>query len=122
MNNKEDDERHHSFHVFDGDAFLMFGNCQETYQHCIMRSEGIGNEGCRASIVFKKSLPLANGRRGHGVSQNAAVVVEAVGKEEQGGERVPYVRRKNVKISPEAGKVGRGGSRVAAKQAKNTKR
>ena len=59
----------HSFHVFDGDVFHMFGDCQESYQHCVMKSEGENNNQPRVSIVFKKSIPQANGRRGHGVKK-----------------------------------------------------
>ena len=62
----------HSFHVFDGDVFHMFGDCQQSYQHCVMKSEGEGNNQPRVSIVFKKSIPQANGRRGHGVKSRDA--------------------------------------------------
>ena len=62
------EEYPHSFHVKHGDAFYMHGDCQDTYQHCVMKSEGSQNDGPRASIVFKKSLPQLNGRRGHGLN------------------------------------------------------
>jgi len=60
-------EAHHVFHVKDGDAFWMGRDCQETYQHAVMKSEGIQNEGPRVSIVFKKTIPGPRGRRGHGI-------------------------------------------------------
>ena len=59
----------HSFHVFDGDVMTMFDDCQGSFQHSVMKSEGEGNNGARASLVFKRSLPQANGRRGHGVTR-----------------------------------------------------
>jgi hypothetical protein len=45
----------------------MFENCQETFQHAVAASEGSWNDFPRISIVFKKSLLLSGGRRGHGI-------------------------------------------------------
>ena len=42
--------------------FLPFGSIQ----HCVMRSEGDGNKGARASVVFKRALPDSKGNKGHG--------------------------------------------------------
>jgi len=64
-----DESLHHTFHLFHGDCFYMFGDCQETFQHCVMKGEGSNNNNARASIVFKKSLPGAGGRRGHGIKR-----------------------------------------------------
>lgn len=63
----ESEQDHHSFHLFDGDVFYMTDDCQDTFQHCVMKSEGTSNDSPRSSIVFKKSLPGLGGRRGHGV-------------------------------------------------------
>jgi len=61
-----------AFHVFNGDIFEMFGNCQEEYQHAVLKGEGEQNNAPRASIVFKKALPRANGKKGLGVPTAAA--------------------------------------------------
>jgi hypothetical protein len=63
----EAEQEHHSFHLFDGDVFYMTDDCQDTFQHCVMKSEGEANNSPRSSIVFKKSLPGPGGRRGHGL-------------------------------------------------------
>jgi hypothetical protein len=61
------EQEHHSFHLFDGDVFYMFADCQDSFQHCVMKSEGENNNSPRSSLVFKKSLPGPGGRRGHGL-------------------------------------------------------
>ena len=38
--NSDNEQEHHSFHLVDGDAFYMMGDCQDTYQHAILKSEG----------------------------------------------------------------------------------
>ena len=45
----------------------MTDDCQDTFQHCVMKSEGDSNNSPRSSIVFKKSLPGLGGKRGHGL-------------------------------------------------------
>lgn len=70
MQSNEDNP--HCFHVTHGDVFYMFDDCQETFQHSVMSSEGEWNDGPRASIVFKKSLVLPGGRRGHGLSSSSS--------------------------------------------------
>ena len=65
--NTESEQDHHSFHLYDGDVFYMTDGCQDTYQHCVMKSEGDTNNSPRSSIVFKKSLPGLGGKRGHGL-------------------------------------------------------
>ena len=63
----ETEQEHHSFHLYDGDVFYMKDDCQDTFQHCVMKSEGPTNNSPRSSIVFKKSLPGLGGKRGHGL-------------------------------------------------------
>ena len=36
----DNEQEHHSFHLSDGDAFYMMGDCQDAYQHAILKSEG----------------------------------------------------------------------------------
>mmetsp|Transcript_37120 Transcript_37120/g.50236 ORF Transcript_37120/g.50236 Transcript_37120/m.50236 type:complete len:321 (-) Transcript_37120:297-1259(-) len=57
----------HSFDLLDGDVVEMFGECQESYQHCVLRS-GEGSSP-RISVVFKRSLPSLSGKRGHGLGR-----------------------------------------------------
>lgn len=57
----------HVYHVHDGDVFYMFDDCQESFQHAILKSEGAQNDAARVSVVFKKTLPMVGGRRGHGL-------------------------------------------------------
>ena len=33
------EEEAHSFHLFDGDCVYMFGDCQDEFEHCVMKSE-----------------------------------------------------------------------------------
>ena len=61
-------EPQHSFHVFNGDVVHMFRDCQDKYLHCVMKGEGAHNKGARISIVFKASLLLSSGKRGHGLA------------------------------------------------------
>mmetsp|Transcript_14756 Transcript_14756/g.21915 ORF Transcript_14756/g.21915 Transcript_14756/m.21915 type:complete len:480 (-) Transcript_14756:11-1450(-) len=56
----------HCFHVSHGDVMLMFGDCQEVFEHAVLTQEGPQNSAARVSLVFKKSLPGLGGRRGHG--------------------------------------------------------
>ena len=61
----------HSFHLYSGDVFYMFRDCQDAFQHAVLKSENAAtNNAPRASIVFKMSLPGPGGRRGHGLSKN----------------------------------------------------
>jgi alkylated DNA repair dioxygenase AlkB len=50
------DAESHWIRTLDGDAIWMFANCQDDFEHCVMRAEGEGNDAPRASIVFKRSL------------------------------------------------------------------
>ena len=65
---KKEDEAHW-FRLRSGDCVWMFGNCNDDWEHCVMRAEGEAgeNDGARASVVFKRALSRG-GRRGHGVS------------------------------------------------------
>lgn len=63
----------HWFRVFNGDAIWMFGDCNDTWEHCVMPGEidGINVfDAPRASVVFKRSLAVGKGggTRGHAVT------------------------------------------------------
>jgi alkylated DNA repair dioxygenase AlkB len=63
----------HWFRVFNGDAIWMFGDCNDTWEHCVMPGEidGIDTfDAPRASVVFKRSLAVGKGggTRGHAVT------------------------------------------------------
>ena len=48
----------------------MTGECNDAYQHCIMGAENDAYNGqARLSIVFKRALVRAGGRRGHGLGR-----------------------------------------------------
>lgn len=64
------EQNHYSFHLFANDLMWMHSDCQDTYQHAILPSEGEQNNEPRISIVFKKTLPGPGGRRGHGIPKN----------------------------------------------------
>ena len=49
----------------------MFDDCQDVFEHAVLKSEGPQNNDARVSIVFKKSLPRFGGRRGHGVRSSS---------------------------------------------------
>lgn len=57
----------HVYHVHDGDVFYMTRDCQEAFQHAVLKSEGPQNDSPRVSIVFKKTIPYGSGKRGHGI-------------------------------------------------------
>jgi hypothetical protein len=57
----------------------MTGECQEEFQHCVMKSEGVTNNSPRSSIVFKKSIPGPGGKRGHGLVKNGPKDVKPKG-------------------------------------------
>jgi hypothetical protein len=57
----------------------MTGECQEEFQHCVMKSEGATNNSPRSSIVFKKSIPGPGGKRGHGLVKNGPKDVKPKG-------------------------------------------
>jgi alkylated DNA repair dioxygenase AlkB len=63
----------HWFRVFNGDAIWMFGDCNDTWEHCVMPGEIDGIDvfdAPRASVVFKRSLAVGKGggTRGHAVT------------------------------------------------------
>ena len=64
---KNEDEAHW-FRLRSGDCVWMFANCNDDWEHCVMRAEGAAgeNDGSRASVVFKRAL-AGRGRRGHGM-------------------------------------------------------
>ena len=78
----------------------MTDDCQDTFQHCVMKSEGEANNSPRSSIVFKKSLPGPGGRRGHGL-------VKAKGSD---GERAVSSSKFSSDTSHVQGKGSRNGS------------
>ena len=53
-----------AYHLFDGDCIHMFDNCNDLYNHAVLKSEGTQNLEPRVSIVFKKAIDK-NGRKGH---------------------------------------------------------
>ena len=61
------DAEAHWFRVRSGDCIHMFADCNDAYEHCVMRAEGEDNDAPRASIVFKRSMATASGKRGHGL-------------------------------------------------------
>ena len=69
IDDSSDSEQHHfTYRLFEGDVVSMFGSCQDDFQHAVMKGENENNDEGRISIVFKKSIPGPNGRRGHGIS------------------------------------------------------
>jgi alkylated DNA repair dioxygenase AlkB len=50
------DAESHWVRVHDGDAISMFANCNDDFEHCVMKAESDENDGPRASIVFKRCL------------------------------------------------------------------
>lgn len=65
---RNEDEAHW-FRLRSGDCVWMFANCNDDWEHCVMRAEGAAgeNDGPRASVVFKRALAGRGGRRGHGL-------------------------------------------------------
>ncbi|EKX50518.1 hypothetical protein GUITHDRAFT_103750 [Guillardia theta CCMP2712] len=59
---EEEEEEKFSFHVFEGDTMHMFRDCQDTFEHCVLKAEGEHNLGPRISIVFKKALISPSGK------------------------------------------------------------
>jgi len=66
----------HWFRVRGGDAVWMFGDCNDTWEHCVMPGENDvrgdasdASDAPRASVVFKRSLATGKrgGARGHAV-------------------------------------------------------
>jgi alkylated DNA repair dioxygenase AlkB len=101
---KKEDEAHW-FRLRSGDCVWMFGNCNDDWEHCVMRAEGeVGeNDGARASVVFKRALSRG-GRRGHG----------AVGAGRRAGRKTKKAEgAKGAKGADTAvrGRGGRGGGR-----------
>ena len=66
---RNEDEAHW-FRLRSGDCVWMFANCNDDWEHCVMRAEGAAgeNDGPRASVVFKRALAGRGGRRGHGLA------------------------------------------------------
>eukprot|EP00622_Pseudochattonella_farcimen_P006411 FR742212.1.p1 GENE.FR742212.1~~FR742212.1.p1 ORF type:complete len:261 (+),score=18.44 FR742212.1:128-910(+) len=91
------EEEAHSFHLFDGDCAHMFGDCQDEFEHSVMKSENEDNAGIRASIVFKTSLALPSGRRGHGQGTSKGSRASTAGKPngEKGGSGTTRGKKEN---------------------------
>ena len=51
----------------------MFEKCQDEYQHAVMKGENNNNSNGRISIVFKKSIPMIGGKRGHGIPKGSTL-------------------------------------------------
>lgn len=74
IDDKSDNEQEHfTYRLFEGDVVLMYGSCQDDYQHAVMKGESEYNNDGRISIVFKKSIPGIGGRRGHGIPNQQRV-------------------------------------------------
>jgi alkylated DNA repair dioxygenase AlkB len=58
----------HSFWFFSGDVVRMWGPCQKDFHHAVLKAEGEHSSGDRISVVFKRALVRANGKKGHGGS------------------------------------------------------
>ena len=57
----------HVFPLFAGDVVAMRGACQDEFEHAVLPGVGELNAGPRVSLVFKRALVAADGRRGHGL-------------------------------------------------------
>ena len=58
----------HWWRVRNGDCVWMFADCNDTWEHAVLKAEGDCNDGPRARIVFKRSVASKGGRRGHGLA------------------------------------------------------
>jgi alkylated DNA repair dioxygenase AlkB len=56
MRESADHSRRHSFWVKPSDCVIMFGDCQDRFQHCIRVERDAEDAGPRMSMVFKQSL------------------------------------------------------------------
>lgn len=56
----------HWFRVRSGDCVFMFADCNDNWEHCVMRAEGEDNDAPRASIVFKRAISRGHGAAGSG--------------------------------------------------------
>jgi len=63
----ENEQTRYIYRLFEGDIVYMFDECQDDYQHAVMKGDNNNNNNGRISIVFKKSIPGIGGRRGHGI-------------------------------------------------------
>jgi alkylated DNA repair dioxygenase AlkB len=61
------DGMRHVFPLFAGDVVAMRGACQDEFEHAVLPGVGELNAGPRVSLVFKRALVAADGRRGHGL-------------------------------------------------------
>eukprot|EP00873_Tetraselmis_striata_P040865 jgi/Tetstr1/461129/TSEL_006268.t1 len=102
-------EEPHSFRLFHGDAVWMMRDCQDAFQHCVMRAEGEGNRGPRVSLVFKRALVQPDGRRGHGAG-GAQPRTKGFGSEARGGRREAAPRDAGADVGGRG--RGRGGGRA----------
>ena len=109
----------HWFRVRGGDAVWMFGDCNDTWEHCVMPGESdadaggaAATEAPRASVVFKRSLAVGErgGARGHAVrssprNRRGGGSNPGRGKPEKRGKRGTPVKRGG------GGRGRRGGGR-----------
>jgi len=61
----------------------MFDECQDDYQHAVMKGDNNNNNNGRISIVFKKSIPGIGGRRGHGIPRGKKVCEKPLDKKKK---------------------------------------
>jgi len=67
----------YSYYVCSGDVMHMFADCQDRFEHCVLKGEGQQNCGPRISFVFKQALLQASGKRGHGAPLQSFVGAES---------------------------------------------
>lgn len=102
---KETETEPHMYHLHDGDCVWMFGDCQERFQHAVLRAENLGNMGPRVSVVFKKSIPSPSGKRGHGLGRRGRGQSGGGGEDGESGKKRSEVSERATR------RTERGGSR-----------
>ena len=103
----------HWFRVRGGDAIWMFGDCNDTWEHCVMPGEIDGEtlDAPRASVVFKRSLAVGKGggTRGHAVTTRVAAPAPGAGNR----------NRRGGGSNPTRGGGARGGARGGRGRGRN---
>ncbi|KAJ1489068.1 hypothetical protein T484DRAFT_1615659 [Baffinella frigidus] len=66
----EGEREQHSFHLRDGDVFWMTRDCNDKWEHTVLKAEGPDNAGPRMSFVFKQARPPSSLHRGASLVRN----------------------------------------------------